>query len=56
MINTAELVTNHKGWSVGNKTRCRIAHSQRTMAITENGAEITMLPSFSFALRCRVYE
>ncbi|MFI7437369.1 type I methionyl aminopeptidase [Micromonospora haikouensis] len=44
MADTAELVTDEDGWTLRSKTGCRTAHSEHTIAITEDGAEILTLP------------
>jgi len=40
MADTAELVTDADGWTLRSATGCRTAHSEHTVAITEDGAEI----------------
>ena len=40
MADTAELVTDADGWTLRSATGCRTAHSEHTIAITEDGAEI----------------
>lgn len=45
MANTAELVTDDDGWTLRSATGCRTAHSEHTIAITDDGAEILTLPS-----------
>jgi len=45
MKDTAELVTDDDGWTLRSATGCRTAHTEHTIAITENGAEILTLPS-----------
>jgi methionyl aminopeptidase len=45
MVDTAELVTDADGWTLRSATGGRTAHSEHTIAITENGAEILTLPS-----------
>lgn len=40
MADTAELVTDADGWTLRSKTGCRTAHSEHTIAITDDGAEI----------------
>ena len=45
MADTAELVTDADGWTLRSATGCRTAHSEHTIAITEDGAEILTLPS-----------
>ncbi|MGW7051163.1 type I methionyl aminopeptidase [Streptomyces sp. NPDC054887] len=44
MADTAELVTDADGWTLRSATGCRTAHSEHTVAITEDGAEILTLP------------
>lgn len=45
MSDTAELVTGTDGWTLLSKTGCLTAHSEHTIAITEDGAEILTLPA-----------
>ncbi|WP_129339307.1 type I methionyl aminopeptidase [Cellulomonas endophytica] len=45
MADTAALVTDPDGWTLRSSTGCRTAHSEHTVAITEQGAEILTLPS-----------
>lgn len=45
MADTAELVTDADGWTLRSATGCRTAHSEHTIAITNDGAEILTLPS-----------
>jgi methionyl aminopeptidase len=40
MADTAELVTDPDGWTLRSATGCRTAHSEHTIAITEDGAEV----------------
>ena len=40
MVDTHELVTDADGWTLRSKTGSRTAHSEHTVAITEDGAEI----------------
>lgn len=40
MADTDELVTDGDGWTLRSATGCRTAHSEHTIAITEDGAEI----------------
>ncbi|MFD3513014.1 type I methionyl aminopeptidase [Streptomyces sp. NPDC058657] len=47
MTDTAELVTDADGWTLRSATGCRTAHSEHTIAITEDGAEILTLPTAS---------
>ena len=44
MRDTARLVTDSDGWTLRSATGCRTAHSEHTVAITEDGAEILTLP------------
>ncbi|OFE18886.1 type I methionyl aminopeptidase [Humibacillus sp. DSM 29435] len=44
MADTAELVTDPDGWTLRSATGCRTAHSEHTIAITSDGAEILTLP------------
>ncbi|MFF1924560.1 type I methionyl aminopeptidase [Streptomyces sp. NPDC058221] len=43
MTDTAELVTDADGWTLRSATGCRTAHSEHTIAITDEGAEILTL-------------
>jgi methionyl aminopeptidase len=45
MADTDELVTDADGWTLRSATGCRTAHTEHTIAITEDGAEILTLPS-----------
>ncbi|TQM57351.1 type I methionyl aminopeptidase [Humibacillus xanthopallidus] len=45
MADTAELVTDDDGWTLRSATGCRTAHSEHTIAITPDGAEILTLPT-----------
>ncbi|WP_045729494.1 type I methionyl aminopeptidase [Pseudarthrobacter chlorophenolicus] len=45
MADTAELVTDSDGWTLRSATGCRTAHTEHTIAITEDGAEILTLPT-----------
>ncbi len=45
MADTAELVTDADGWTLRSATGCRTAHTEHTIAITEDGAEILTLPT-----------
>lgn len=45
MADTAELVTDTDGWTLRSATGCLTAHSEHTIAITNDGAEILTLPS-----------
>jgi BirA family biotin operon repressor/biotin-[acetyl-CoA-carboxylase] ligase len=44
MADTDELVTDDDGWTLRSATGCLTAHSEHTIAITEDGAEILTLP------------
>ncbi|TQS41377.1 type I methionyl aminopeptidase [Cryptosporangium phraense] len=44
MADTAELVTDKDGWTLRSVTGARTAHSEHTIFITEDGAEIMTLP------------
>ncbi|GAA3576258.1 type I methionyl aminopeptidase [Kribbella ginsengisoli] len=44
MIDTDELVTDDDGWTLRSATGSRTAHSEHTIAITPDGAEIITLP------------
>jgi methionyl aminopeptidase len=45
MVDTDELVTDADGWTLRSATGCRTAHSEHTIAITDDGAEILTLPT-----------
>ncbi|MGP2441207.1 type I methionyl aminopeptidase [Streptomyces sp. JW3] len=45
MADTAQLVTDADGWTLRSATGCRTAHTEHTIAITEDGAKILTLPS-----------
>lgn len=45
MADTDELVTDADGWTLRSATGCRTAHTEHTIAITQDGAEIMTLPS-----------
>jgi methionyl aminopeptidase len=45
MADTAELVTDPDGWTLRSATGCRTAHSEHTIAITDDGAEILTVPT-----------
>ncbi|MEV4517477.1 type I methionyl aminopeptidase [Dactylosporangium sp. NPDC049525] len=45
MADTAKLVTDADGWTLRSATGCRTAHSEHTIAITSDGAEILTLPA-----------
>ncbi|MEU8081585.1 type I methionyl aminopeptidase [Catellatospora citrea] len=44
MADTAELVTDADGWTLRSATGCRTAHSEHTIAVTDDGAEILTMP------------
>jgi methionyl aminopeptidase len=44
MADTADLVTDADGWTLRSATGCLTAHSEHTIAITDDGAEILTLP------------
>ncbi|MFE2373077.1 type I methionyl aminopeptidase [Streptomyces sp. NPDC059398] len=44
MADNATLVTDADGWTLRSATGCRTAHSEHTIAITEDGARILTLP------------
>jgi len=44
MADTDELVVDADGWTLRSATGCRTAHSEHTIAITEDGAEILTVP------------
>ncbi|MEU7958859.1 MULTISPECIES: type I methionyl aminopeptidase [Micromonospora] len=44
MADTATLVTDADGWTLRSATGCRTAHSEHTIAITPEGAEVLTLP------------
>lgn len=44
MVDTDELVTDADGWTLRSATGCRTAHSEHTVAITDDGAQILTLP------------
>ena len=45
MADTDELVTDADGWTLRSATGCRTAHSEHTIAITDDGAEVLTLPA-----------
>ncbi|MFG3643836.1 type I methionyl aminopeptidase [Micromonospora sp. NPDC047762] len=45
MADTATLVTDADGWTLRSATGCRTAHSEHTIAITDDGAEVLTLPA-----------
>ena len=44
MADTAKLVADTDGWTLRSATGCRTAHSEHTIAITNDGAEVLTLP------------
>ncbi|ARQ68571.1 type I methionyl aminopeptidase [Streptomyces marincola] len=44
MADTADLVFDADGWTLRSATGCRTAHSEHTIAITDEGAEVLTLP------------
>ena len=44
MADTAELAMDPDGWTLRSATGCRTAHSEHTIAITDDGAEILTSP------------
>ncbi|MEW1722269.1 type I methionyl aminopeptidase [Streptomyces sp. NPDC093109] len=44
MADTARIVTDADGWTLRSATGCRTAHTEHTIAITDDGAEILTLP------------
>ncbi|MBM6623241.1 type I methionyl aminopeptidase [Micrococcaceae bacterium RIT802] len=44
MTDTAELATDPDGWTLRSATGCRTAHTEHTIAITDDGAEILTEP------------
>ncbi|WFE53674.1 type I methionyl aminopeptidase [Micromonospora sp. WMMD1155] len=44
MADTATLVTDPDGWTLRSVTGCRTAHSEHTIAVTEDGVEVLTLP------------
>ncbi|WP_392543671.1 type I methionyl aminopeptidase [Oryzobacter telluris] len=45
MADTADLVTDPDGWTLRSATGCRTAHSEHTIAVTDDGVEILTLPT-----------
>lgn len=43
MADTDELITDDDGWTLRSATGCRTAHTEHTIAITEDGAEVLTL-------------
>jgi len=50
MEDTAELITDADGWTLRSATGCRTAHSEHTIAITEDGPEVLTLAHSSAPL------
>ncbi|MFJ2085675.1 type I methionyl aminopeptidase [Micromonospora chokoriensis] len=44
MADTATLVTDPDGWTLRSVTGCRTAHSEHTIAITDDGVEVLTMP------------
>lgn len=44
MADTDELVTDPDGWTLRSATGCRTAHSEHTVAVTDDGAQVLTLP------------
>ncbi|MEW2144312.1 type I methionyl aminopeptidase [Micromonospora vinacea] len=44
MADTAALVTDADGWTLRSATGCRTAHSEHTIAITDDGADVLTVP------------
>jgi methionyl aminopeptidase len=47
MADTAELVTDADGWTLRSATGCLTAHTEHTIAITDDGAQVLTLPGGS---------
>lgn len=45
MVDTADLVTDADGWTLRSATGCRTAHSEHTIAITSDGADVLTGPA-----------
>jgi methionyl aminopeptidase len=45
MADTADLVTDTDGWTLRSATGCLTAHSEHTIAITDDGARVLTLPT-----------
>ena len=45
MADTDRLVMDPDGWTLRSATGCRTAHSEHTIAVTEDGAEVLTLPT-----------
>ncbi|MGO4596351.1 type I methionyl aminopeptidase [Terrabacter sp. 2RAF25] len=50
MEDTDQLVTDADGWTLRSATGCRTAHSEHTIAVTADGAEIMTLPTRSISV------
>lgn len=44
MADTDQLVTDEDGWTLRSATGCRTAHSEHTIAVTEDGVEVLTRP------------
>lgn len=44
MADTADLTTDADGWTLRSATGCRTAHSEHTIAVTEDGVEVLTVP------------
>lgn len=44
MADTDRLITDTDGWTLKSATGCRTAHSEHTIAITDDGAQVLTLP------------
>jgi methionyl aminopeptidase len=49
MADTDVLVTDADGWTLRSATGCRTAHTEHTIAITEDGAQVLTTPSTAVA-------
>lgn len=49
MADTDELVTDADGWTLRSATGCRTAHTEHTIVITEDGAQVLTTPSAAAA-------
>jgi methionyl aminopeptidase len=49
MADTDELVTDADGWTLRSATGCRTAHTEHTIVITEEGAQVLTTPSTAAA-------
>ena len=47
MADTDRLVTDADGWTLKSATGCRTAHSEHTVAVTDDGVEVLTLPADS---------